>query len=148
MLMNEETLRKSSLNEIGRNPFREPEGYFSAFPSKLQARISVQKPRSVFERIYFYLKPQIVVVSTMISIYAVVYFGFSTYRDSSLMRNSLSKEIQEMNAMEQSGIDEAVIINYMVSDSIRHTAQQLKSDEIIDYLVSSGIEYETIVEEL
>lgn len=139
---------QSPLSNLKRNPFSCNGDYFQSFPNQLKNRIVSQRPASMAERIYFFLKPQLIVVSTMVAIYAVVFFSFSTYRDIHLTRNSLSREIQQMKEMEASGIDEAVLIDYMVSEAGNQTAQEVKSDEIIDYLVSSGIEYEAIADEL
>lgn len=131
------------------NPFSVPEGYFEAFPSRMQERIlSENKEYAWAVKFFKYVKPQIalgfmIITFAVISITTVNFIlsNRNTGIDSDLYTRIIEVDASEFS--EQHFLDVLFEEKKKVDD---HKKEE--TDFYIHYLIDEDIDYGTLIDEL
>jgi len=124
------------------DPFKVPDNYFEAFPTKVQSRYTLEAAPPLHAQ----LRPsllQVVAGAWVMTIIIVVAFVFS---DQPATQSSLTAEeiITVIESDYLASVDEALLVEMLAED-----LELVTEDEpLIDYLIESDIDMSSIVEEL
>jgi len=128
------------------NPFRVPEGYFEAFPQRLEDRIQSQAKAPVRDHRILVLKPYL--AAAIILVVAIV-SATLIFRDPDAQVGlpDLQTEISQVVEWELYSISEEDIFDAMYDEGMwEETDVHQTSDEIIDYLMNEDIPMDVLLD--
>ncbi len=133
-----------------KNPFSVPEGYFEAFPTKMQERITSDKQEYSWAiRFFKYVKPQFALGFMIIAfaVIAITTVDFILNNRSNGIDSDLYTRIMEVDASEFS---EQHFIDVILEEDKKKVDNHKKeeSDFYIHYLLDEDIDYTTLIDEL
>ena len=128
------------------NPFSVPEGYFEAFPQRLEDRIKSKAKVPVPGHRILVLKPYL--AAAIILVVAIV-SATLIFRnpDAQVGLPDLQTEISQVVEWELYSISEEDIFKVMYDEGLwEEAAAQQQSDEIIDYLMNEDIPMDVLMD--
>ncbi|MFH2141833.1 MAG: hypothetical protein ABIJ97_05390 [Bacteroidota bacterium] len=131
------------------NPFIVPENYFENFSSVIQDKIEVSGNNKGWQKIYHFIKPQLKLAAGFIlfALFAaiIVYsIGKGKLGENEKISNN---EIIIDDELQLYGIsDDDQIISVLIEEEYS-TTDTLSSEEIVNYLVDSELDYLAYIEE-
>lgn len=133
-----------------KNPFAVPEGYFEAFPTKMQEKvISDSKEQSWVARFFNYAKPQFA-LGFMIVVFALIAITSVDYIMNNRSNNIDSELYTRIMEVDASEFSEEHFIDVLMEDDKRKldNHKNEESDFYIHYLLDQDIDYGTLIDEL
>lgn len=129
------------------NSFQVPDNYFEDFPSRIQGKISTPEPGTLFLKLYSLLKPQLVLATVMIGfgVIAFLVMQLLTTDQTSTKTIASNNIVSEYEAYAY--IDEALIVDYLASESEYFTEETFNEDEAYNYLLDNDIIIDEIYDE-
>lgn len=134
------------------NPFSVPEGYFDAFPCRVQEKIHPRSEVNPLKRILAIARPQLALAVSFIVIALVFFFGIKMIIKPEIGSTSFTvKEIHSLNDYDLFFYDEAFLVDYIEQNNIEIdpiTIDGDDSEEIINYLMDEDIDIDGILQEI
>ncbi len=134
--------------------FQVPEGYFEAFPDRLQARINENKKAETKKTIFrTYFTPQLAMAASFIGLMVIAYSGIKfVVNKPDFKSGSENTVIADLPDYSLYDLDETMlyeVYNEASSDknSLRSSETNI-TDEMIDYLVLEDADIEVLMQEL
>lgn len=137
------------LKGSNKNPFSVPEGYFEAFPTKMQERILTENKEYAWAiKLFKFVKPQFALGFMIIAfaIISITTVNFILSNRNSDIKSELYTRIIEVDAYEFS---EQHFLEVLFEDKKNVDAHKKEeTDFYIHYLVDEDIDYGTLIDEL
>ncbi len=120
-------------NRKDQQPFETPQGYFDAFPTRLQSVIEEEEslPQSWWERIKPILEGRFTVTTAIVTVLVVVIFGLTNTVEISKISDE--DAYAYLSELESDELSEYLIIDYM--NEIPSEVAEPSEEEIIEYLL-------------
>jgi len=140
-------------NENKSSPFKVPENYFEELPLKMQERIKIRSSSAENPSFWTIFKPQLSLALSMVFLILAGYFAVNVITDNAVTTEINQSTVAEVLAEQPDMIDEFTLLEAIDEDALNELdfsgeINTAYSEEIIDYLVESNIEIETIAEAL
>ena len=146
----------------GKEEFKVPDGYFDNFHARLQDRINEPEPKSALERAFAWLNWKIAVpaLATCAIVIGFLVIGGDDPAPTDPMEILANIDLDSVEFPIEAYEDDMYIIDdevfeefldkqdALIADVNDASAEDFDKDELIDYLIDSGISLDEIVEEM
>lgn len=130
------------------SPFRVPDGYFDKFADRLSEKIHQEKKPERKGKIYLIGKPYLAVAASFVGFLIIAITIFKVVETKHVSTGLTKEEIIAYIKEDIYDYDEATIIeNLKPENNITTTKNELKDDEIIEYLKNDDVDVSTITDE-
>lgn len=139
--------------QLNKNPFATPDGYFDTLPHQVQKKISKKKTKTDKANVWYILRPYIAFASVffiIVFVWQVALHHTSTKKETS---GSMSVQNDSTQIIEYviAEIDEQSMVEYIGEEQTAgndSVMQQEKRRATIEYLLDNDFDYDLVINDL
>lgn len=138
-------------NEWGDNPFIAPDGYFESFNDKVLMKIKQEKNLQIpvyRKKTLQILRSQLIFAASFIGLALIIYSGIQFILGKQSFNNSQNNYITEVIEIEMGNISEDMLYEMIEPQSLTDVSDDNIDEIIIEYLINTKIDFETLFNEL